>query len=194
MPSRAQKIRNKKDQARRAMLERVADAPLAPATPKPRLVRSNTAAEKHAPPDDGLSYLQRKNRLSPEQAEAGRIYRTMYRTASIEGTGALKSCLAGLDSAVGGGGAGGLPTSSLEEAEWIAECRAQLATARGVLQWDEDLINLVDLICGRGLKPSEISDARRETEQIETALRVALDLLRRHFAGSALRWRLRAQA
>ena len=42
-------------------------------------------------------------------------------------------------------------------------------------------IATLDLVCGQGLKPREITTVQAETTEIENTLRIALDLLAEHF-------------
>jgi len=130
--------------------------------------------------DDGLDFLQAKGRVTRPQAAAGRRYGALYRTSLISGAASLRSCLDIQE--VRGGGRAVIPKDDFEAAVWIADAKAQLAGAQAALSWHTGMILACDMICGRGLRPREILEAQRDTEQLETALRLALDLLIRHFA------------
>jgi hypothetical protein len=124
--------------------------------------------------------LRKKGRLTAGQAWAGRTYGALVRTAALSDGASLKSFL-DLRPA-GGGGGGGLPPGDLGGTEWVIECRRRLARAQAALSWHSGMIASLGLICGQGLHPREITTVQRETEQIETALRLALDILRTHWA------------
>ena len=85
-----------------------------------------------------------------------------------------------LSSGGAGTGEGGRPAA--DDAAWIADCRGELAAARAALLGHEALIGVLDLVCGGGQRPREISTDQRESEQLETALRLGLDMLGRHRA------------
>ncbi|MDR3514064.1 MAG: hypothetical protein P4L73_20705 [Caulobacteraceae bacterium] len=148
-------------------------AVMAPAAARARR-RSPAIAER----DDGMDFLLSRGRITGRQADAGRIYAMLWRTAQISGSAALRSCL---DDTPRGSGAGAIPTTDLAAAEWIAEARMRLVDAQVALGHHVGMVATVDLICGRGLRPRQITTVQRESEEIETTLRVALDLLERHF-------------
>ena len=140
--------------------------------------KASTAAEDR----DGLAWLLDKRRLTARQAQTGRWYGMLWRTAQI-GEAPVK--VADWAGAGGGGGtAGGMmaPPSGMWSADWIADCRRRLADARAALSDHEATIAVLDLICGARMRPREISTDQRETEQIETVLRVGLDMLEHHVA------------
>ena len=126
--------------------------------------------------NDGLDMLLARGRITRAQAETGRHYGMLWRTAQITG-GPVK--VSDLNSAGGGAGGGVGPTTGLFAADWIADCRAGLARAHQVLMGEEATIAVLDMICGTGMRPREITTDQRDTEQIETVLRMALDMLGR---------------
>ena len=126
--------------------------------------------------NDGLDMLLARGRITRAQAETGRHYGMLWRTAQITG-GPVK--VSDLNSAGGGAGGGVGPTTGLFAADWIADCRAGLARAHQVLMGEEATIAVLDMICGAGMRPREITTDQRDTEQIETVLRMALDMLGR---------------
>jgi hypothetical protein len=104
------------------------------------------------------------------------------RTILPDGT-RLRSCLD--DTPRGGGGAGLLATAThLASAEWLADSRVRLEAARTSLGSHPGMILACDLICGQGLTPRDVSAVQREAEQIETTLRIALDLAHAYFVAS----------
>lgn len=127
----------------------------------------------------GIAWLLEKKRISPRQAAAGERFGALYRAANMEGGEPLRSCL---DISPGGGGGLGLPPTSTA-AEWIAAARAELVLAYAAIGWHDGLVASCELICGHGQRPREISTVQRETEEIENGLRIALDLLAKHFDG-----------
>lgn len=126
--------------------------------------------------NDGLDMLLARGRITRAQAETGRHYGMLWRTAQITG-GPVK--VSDLNGAGGGAGGGVGPTTGLFAADWIADCRAGLARAHQVLMGEEATIAVLDMICGAGMRPREITTDQRDTEQIETVLRMALDMLGR---------------
>jgi hypothetical protein len=149
-------------------------APKAPTRPAPPAVaKPHSIAPRDA---DGLRMLLGKNRITPAQYRAGEFYGTLWRTAQISGGPARVQDL----SRASAGGGGDAPAGD-EGAAWVADCREQLAHLNEYLAGDEDdaLIAIMEMICGAGMRPREITSVQRETEQIEAALRVALDLVAR---------------
>lgn len=125
----------------------------------------------------GLEWLSAKNRLSRPQRQAGETYGGLYRASVMEGANPLKSCL---DITPGGGD--GIPKTPTMTLAWIADCKVRLGRARAALVYHVGMTAVCDLICGRGMMPSEIiTDNRREADEVETTLRLALDLLAVHF-------------
>lgn len=178
MVSRADVKRRKRARsAARTQASRVAPSSGAPASPAPRGA-SRRPDRNFSGRDDGLDFLLGRQRISRAQADTGRTYGMLYRAAKIDGAAALRSCL---DFSPRGGGGVGLPPLDLGAAEWVADCRRRLDDAQAVLGFHSGMIAALDLVCGRGFRPREITTVQRETEEIETSLRLALDLLGRHF-------------
>lgn len=134
----------------------------------------------------GLEALASKGKINGDQRFNLERYGRLYRIAAIEDGAALKSSLADLESARGAIG-GGLPT--LENyADVIARGRQDLAGARAALGFHADLILACDMVCGRGLTPQEITAVRTEIVELETSLRLAGDMLAKHFKEAGWRW------
>lgn len=189
MTSRAEKDRRRRARtvARASPPRAIGDYEGAPA-PKSALAAglSELASRTDAAPRDsaetGLAMLLKKKRLTPRQARVGQYYGMLWRTAQISG-GPVK--IADLNGSGGGGGAGMIAAGSAEAPGWISDCRARLASIDEQLGgWDEGedpaeqshLVQIMQMICGAGMRPREITSIQRESEQIEAALRVALDL------------------
>jgi len=192
---------------RRRKLARIADAARSARrqTPAPaerttgRVVDVDRArkADDRKGRDDGLDFLAGRGRLNGRQAGALRKYGGIFRTAQISSATSIRSCIA-LLGRVSGGEAPGGPTSMLEAEAWIAESRIALARARSDgLGEHVEMIAICDMVAGRGMAPreifrdSELSDAQvqRAADEVETTLRVAGDLLARHFELEARRAR-----
>jgi hypothetical protein len=178
MASRAEKERRKRG-------ARISAAALA-APPGPRPVESAGDRRQFVAREDGLTMLRAKGRITAAQALAGRTYGVLVRTAALTDGAPIRSFL---DIRPSGGGAGGgrLPPGDLGGPEWVAECRWRLARAQGALGWHSAMIASLGLICAQGLHPREITTVQRETEQIETALRLGLDILRTHWEEEGFR-------
>ncbi len=162
-------------QAERRRRKRTARArePVA-APPRPAVIASDRRA--YVPREDGLSMLRSKERLTAVQAQAGRTYGALYRAAALPDGAAIRSFLD-----LRPRGCGSAAPAPLVGSEWVSECRWRLAKAQAVLCWHSGMIAALGLICGQGLHPREISTVQREAEQIETALRLALDMLVAHW-------------
>jgi hypothetical protein len=150
----------------------------AAATASPVMARRKVVHTK-----TGLEWLRDKKRLDPHQFRAGRAYGMLYRVAILPDGTRLRSCLD--DTPRGSGGAGLLATAThLASAEWLADSRVRLEAARTSLGSHPGMILACDLICGQGLTPRDVSAVQREAEQIETTLRIALDLAHAYFVAS----------
>ncbi len=151
---------------------------------KPKAPRQVRAV---GPNPTGLDMLRDRGRVTPRQADNGKWYGWLWRNAQIAGGPAR---IADLSRAGGGTGGDGLPIGDDAEA-WLADIRRQLAEVEHDLHGDEDdaLLTTMQLICGAGMRPREITSLQRETEQIEAALRVGLDIVGRVRREMALRRR-----
>ncbi len=177
MASEAERKRRKKLARARALSAPPAAAVHSTARPAPR-AKVASRAEEHAP-RDGLSWLADKNKITRRQLRAGREYGLLARTAEIAGDASIPSSIRDNDAIAGGAGAA---LADLTGGEWIAECRARLALARAVVGHLAEYIAVLDLVCGRGTRLTEIPGiTEKEVRQLETTLRVALDLLAAHF-------------
>lgn len=169
MASVAEKKRRRKQAISLGRAPAKADA--APARPKAR-------SQGYVRRMSGLECLAGRGKVDGRQRFALERYGRLYRIAGIEDGAALKSSLADLDGVRGAGG--GLPT--LENyADVITRCREALAGARAELSFQTGLIIACDLVCGRTMTTNEITDVRTEVVELETSLRLAGDLLARHF-------------
>ncbi len=138
--------------------------------------RATYAPIKHD--SDGLEWLRHKGRLTFTQFQAGRQYGALYRAASVEGSQPLPSAL-GLPEVRGNGGK--FPETNYETATWIIDAREKLEAARGAVNYHAGKIAVLDVICGRGWLPTEVTKIQRETDAIENTLRLCLDDLGDHF-------------
>jgi hypothetical protein len=122
---------------------------------------------------DGYVWLARKRKwMTPALIGAGFHYRDLVRAAS---PGAVKSCIEGL------GGAGGGQTLGLPFGGQFSDSAAQLElfVIRSFTFGNQaDLVTVMDGVCGVGhtLRYLAGGDHHRAAE-LETALRIALDLL-----------------
>jgi hypothetical protein len=177
MPSVGEKKRSQraKTVARAISIRAERENPAAPPAPPKKLV---TAGFGQGARETGLGWLLAKKRISPAQGKAGARYGELFRAATIGGGQSLRSCL---NDSVGGEG----KRSAAEAAEinmaWISDASAALTAARAAVGFHSDMIASLDLICGHGIRPRDISQLTREVDQIETVLRVALDMLGDHF-------------
>ena len=170
-----------RDRRRRARTAAAASAARAGAAPAKTPKESSSRTAGRAGPggrEDGLDMLLARGRISRPQADTGRWYGMLWRTAQISSGPVRVVDL--LSSGGAGTGEGGRPAA--DDAAWIADCRGELAAARAALLGHEALIGVLDLVCGGGQRPREISTDQRESEQLETALRLGLDMLGRHRA------------
>lgn len=152
-------------------------APTAPRLPKADAsakVVKVAPAEKAAEPAnrDGLVWLAKKKRLTIPQIGAGFYYRDLFRTAS---PGSVKSCVEGL------GGVGGGHVASLPFGGQYTDSAAQLElfVIRSLTFADQpDLVTAMDGVCGVGHTLRYLAGGdRHRADQLEVALRIALDLL-----------------
>lgn len=175
----------KRDTRKRRARARVAAKGAARAAEAGADTSATTASATPPSRYSGLEWLAMKNRISKRQRVAGELYGQRYRLEVMEGAESLRSCLEVMDRVDGGTG-GGLPTSQHETLAWMIEGRKQLLTARAALGFHDGMILACDLICGRGQTPRELTQNQRDTEEIETTLRLALDLLAKHFEATGL--------
>jgi hypothetical protein len=129
----------------------------------------------------GLEWLRNKGKISPREFVAGERYGSLERTAAMEGTALLKSCL-DTDGVRGAGTPIAPGADAMGAAEYITQARADLARARAALSFHAGMIAALDLICGRGMTSREISDVQREAEEIDNGLRIGLQILVQHWA------------
>jgi hypothetical protein len=185
MASQAERARRKRARTIAAATDPTRSAPVAVAPPAPR---AGAASGPRRGRDDGLDMLVERGRITRQQHDAGRHYGMLWRAA--QATGGTPIRVVDIAGAGGGSGRGGDPAEPAEsEAAWIADCRAALIDARVALGGHEEMIATVDVICGAGMRPREITTDQRQAEQIETTLRLALDLLWRRFRGEIERLR-----
>lgn len=175
MASVAERKRNRKANARASASAR----PASDLEPR-RLIKTGSYVRRQT----GLQSLGSKGKINRRQAARGEAYGRLYRVSTISNGVAIPSALGDLDRVRGTGGALMLNDYSAI----IVEARELLAAARGALGFHTGLILACDLVCGRGLTPQEITEVRREAEEIETSLRIALDLLDDHFGDVASWW------
>lgn len=175
MASVAEKNRRKKAVTVARASEVKVERQLAPAPgTKPVVMK------RYDPIETGLVWLRRKRRISGRQHTMGDEYAEWFRGARLSGAEHLRSCLES-DMPRGGERSSELSKDYPATVAWLADCKAKLTEARAVLNFHAGMIAVLDLICGAGMKPREISTSQRETEQMETTLRLALDQLEGHF-------------
>jgi len=177
MASKADRARARKARTAQAAARAAADraggvVPSAKASGAPAPKRPAASAADQT----GLEMLRDKGRITLRQFDSGRRYGWLWRNAHTCGGPARVADL----SRAGGGGGDGPPIGD-EAVIWIASIRQELGELDACLRGDEDdsLLMIVAMICGAGMRPREITSLQRETEQIEAALRVALDLVGR---------------
>ena len=132
----------------------------------------------------GLLALRNKAKISDVQLQAGERYGALYRDAALEGDAMIKSALGSLDEPRGSGFGGRLP--DLLPADYIVSVRRQLHDARiDGLRSQATLIAACDVICGKQWTSQMVTPDRSDQLQIETSLRIALDLLTSFFRAGA---------
>ena len=140
-------------------------------------------------PKTALQRLVERKALTAKQYRGLRDYGVLVRAAALADAHSMPSCLGALDRVDGSGSAGGFD-QSFETAKWIADSRAALEIARMKLGCDpldmeldaaRAMVIACDLVAGRGVHPREITKDQREQAQIESGLRIAGDILARHF-------------
>ncbi|MGZ3272402.1 MAG: hypothetical protein ACXU82_03600 [Caulobacteraceae bacterium] len=147
----------------------------------PGAVKARAPKAKYQRRMTGLEYLFQKKQINHRQRRAGERYGNDFRVAIIESPVSIKSSLDDPDAPRGPGG-GPFPQDHLEAMAWIIECREQISLARNVLGHHAGMIAACDMICGRQLSPTEIApDSQKDRVQIETGLRIALDMLVVHY-------------
>ena len=132
----------------------------------------------------GLEALLNRGKLTKPQFKAGERYGELFREANIEGVALIKSALGSLDEARGSGFGGRLP--DLLPADYLLSVRRKLHDARvDGLRNQGTLIATCDVICGKQWTSQMVTADRSDQLQIETSLRIALDLLIGFFAAGA---------
>lgn len=166
-----------KRRAHRARMVSLARTSLSEATRS--APRSRPAAAKLS--QTGLEWLHSKGRISDREFQAGRRYGSLVRISLLEGDALIKSCLD--TDGVRGAGTPTFPGKiDATAAAWKHQAVQELAAARAALGFHTGMIAACDLICGRGDKAREISSIQREAEEIENGLRIALQILVKHWA------------
>lgn len=137
---------------------------------------------KPLPPKErkGLEWLLHKKRITPRQFWAGTEYGNLYRLVAASGQEPLRSCIG--DSSGGSGGdpdKGKIPGMSF--AEYNLDARGRLTDCHVLaLRSEPNMIATLAAVCGKQLTPREITTDHAETVEIETTLRLALNLLAAH--------------
>lgn len=123
---------------------------------------------KDEEPRDGLAWLLKKRRLTPEQAREGMLYRAGFKDA---GEVELRSSL---NMAIGGGGDMLLPAACA-----MTDAKRQMLIIRyQVLRGQPDMIAAMDGVCGLGRTVRWLAGHdRHRADEMEIALRLALDLI-----------------
>lgn len=162
-------------QRKRAKRFSRAIAPAARRT-KPTLAVDNSP--KPIARESGLDWLIAKKRITRQHHAAGMRWGVHYRLCQVDGLSPLRSCLN--DSPHGGATGAGFAYAAQE-----AEAKEARAQAKAALHWQDDMINALDAVCGRQLTPWEhvraLGGKQRDVEELQTTLRLALDMLRKHY-------------
>lgn len=151
---------------------------LAPATPraKPSLVVDN--APKQIVRESGLDWLLARKRITRSHHAAGKLWGAHYRLCLVDGMSPLRSCLN--DSPHGGSSDGGVAFAVVE-----TEAKDARAKAMAALSHQPDMIAALDAVCGRQQTPweriKEQGGKQRDVEELQTTLRLALDMLSKHY-------------
>ena len=150
---------------------------LSPARPKPALVIDNTA--RPIVRESGLEWLVARKRITVAHQRAGLRWGADFRLILVDGLEPLRSCLN--DSPRGSGG--GVPGMSFAAAE--TEAKDSRRRAEAALHWQDDMIGALDAVCGRQLTPwervREVGGKQKDVEELQTTLRLALDILSKHY-------------
>ena len=163
--------------AQRKRTRRAARA-LAPAAPraKPSLVVDN--APKPIVRESGLDWLLGRKRITRSHHAAGQRWGVHYRLCVVDGMSPLRSCLN--DSPRGGSTGAGFTFAVQESEAKDARDKAMFA-----LSHQPDMIDALDAVCGRQLTPweriKETGGKQRDVEELQTTLRLALDILSKHY-------------
>lgn len=142
---------------------------------KPKLTIVPKMARKEEKRRTGLEWLLHKERINADQARAGIRYGKDYRAAQIIGLEPIKSCISG---DTGGSSSSRTLTS---HAVINTDTLTAIASANLALGLHPDLIATVEAVCGRQQTPREIDPDQRRAAEIETRLKIGLDLLVRHY-------------
>jgi len=153
---------------------------LKPAEPRKAATTAQVSAENIVPIRNktGLDWLAQKGRITARQKSAGRKYGEDYRICQVAGMEPLRSCLNDQP----GSGTGGI---GLSMASYELEAKERFALAQGALSYHPDMVGACDLICGRDFTPWEViahfGGGQRDAERITNTLKIALDLLAKHY-------------
>lgn len=143
---------------------------------KPSLVVDN--APKQIVRESGLDWLLARKRITRAHHAAGKLWGAHYRLCLVDGMSPLRSCLN--DSPRGGAGDGGLALSIVETEAKEARAKALIA-----LSHQADMVAALDAVCGRQQTPweriKEQGGKQRDVEELQTTLRLALDILSKHY-------------
>lgn len=132
------------------------------------------------PRKSGLEFLFSKGRITRPQAEAGKTYGTDYRLTQTSGQEPIKSCISG---DVGGQSGSRILTS---KAVTNVDAARRYELARALLAVSDGLPDIADAVCGKQLSPREVNPNQRKAAEIETRLKVALDILASHYRSLTL--------
>jgi hypothetical protein len=137
----------------------------------------NTAAPRER---TGLEWLLHKKRITARQFWAGTEYGNLYRSVARNGEEPLRSCIGDHAGGAGStGDAGKVPGMSFADNDLDAQQRLT-ACHVSALSSEANMIATCAAVCGRQLTPREITAEHTETVEIETTLRLALNLLADH--------------
>lgn len=151
---------------------------LTPVAPRsaPSLVVDN--GPKPIVRESGLDWLLARKRITRSHHAAGERWGAHFRLCLVDGLSPLRSCLN--DSPRGGATGAGFAPAAAE-----AEARDARSKAMAALAHQPDMIAALDAVCGRQQTPweriKETGGKQRDVEELQTTLRIALDLLRAHY-------------
>lgn len=126
----------------------------------------------------GLDWLLGKKRITREQFMAGEKYGKAFRIVAVDGLEPLRSCL---NDTPGGGNGPMLVTQAYID----TEARWRLFRANEALGHHDDMLAACAIVCGREMTPWEAisrhGGKQVDVERMVTTLRIALDLLAKHY-------------
>lgn len=144
-------------------------------------------AKEAVPVRDGMVWLiqkldkNKRPRLTEAQCQAARYYRGLYRDP---GGAAIRSALDFQRMATAGCSHGVTPSDPHGPS---IDSRVELAVIRArVLNSHAGMIDVLDDVCGKGRRLTDMAENDREASRMEAVLKVALDLIAVHIGAVRL--------